>query len=867
MRKVLLNKSKSKESVNNTNVIPVKLNRDASLFHDEQIIDTVDTMQVYNEEKNRCTKHRFIFTLYPICSNCLFNNLTEIVLKEGSSDAKIVTNDNQISLPSGKISSAPFNRIQGIRNTEYSNEKFGLTYHCGADIFNNHLLRMKDPVSVQKRGNNAKRRCIVYDGDTDTQLNPPIEDTFNTIGDYMRDYNGNDLITHFPTNVDYIYNNGIGTTGNTPLYMYDSIHSFTDTYKNGLQRKDGWVGFINPCTLKIPVSGTTSNGYFINKCINNKEGCEFINLAPEKDLFYFTPKKNPYRKRLEYNWDCFLTYPASSVYADKHLLVGKGKGLPLIAFNIIGSDGRIYLEQYGNNGIQNALFRSPVKHNLKVGDFINLKLSNEKNIRCRINGLGSSEGKYVDRYFSVRLDDFINEISDSVKPVRFAKVVNGFECEYYFRKFKKFSGDYKSTINRLAFANTIYGDEVSQLVFTDDFDIYGYKDNRGRPLTEVCLTILKTNKGYTKWYQENDASSEEIEYSHVFGMVTSGLDMPTYAGKELPTLRYQHNVPSVYANQNKDEVVFPESSEKMEDRLGNANFDFYGDLVEFNPITVNETVLEDVKHRFNTAQREVNNVRYNTIFYDEIAGDNYDADRYGTNQVSGSTRIRQYKMNEGYANLAPEGYIYNPHHKIKIAEYSDTVKQMSDTLIDTSNLNIILGHAETGCTITFTTDKNYGLLPYDIVGLQYQPNYTLYKYEVVDYKQNGEVFICNAKLIDDVPTSPRPEDYLVFKHNLEIPSYAYMLPDNTGRHIWRDVLKPTELTFTSDIYDTTFTNGAFYHHANITFPVRRQDPFGTYGMYAKKDGAPLKNNFELPSTEIDISGDEYIIENENTSCF
>ena len=76
MRKVLLNSKSGKESVNHNNIIPVELNRDVSLFHDELLTDTIDTMQVYNDEKDKSTKHRLIFTLYPLCSNSLFNKIT-----------------------------------------------------------------------------------------------------------------------------------------------------------------------------------------------------------------------------------------------------------------------------------------------------------------------------------------------------------------------------------------------------------------------------------------------------------------------------------------------------------------------------------------------------------------------------------------------------------------------------------------------------------------------------------------------------------------------------------------------------------------------------------------------------------------------
>ena len=55
MRKILFNKNRSKESVNNTNIIPVEINRDASIFHDEVMVDTLNMMDLYFNEKDKST--------------------------------------------------------------------------------------------------------------------------------------------------------------------------------------------------------------------------------------------------------------------------------------------------------------------------------------------------------------------------------------------------------------------------------------------------------------------------------------------------------------------------------------------------------------------------------------------------------------------------------------------------------------------------------------------------------------------------------------------------------------------------------------------------------------------------------------------
>lgn len=965
MRKILLNKNRGKESINKTNYIPVELNRETSLFQEEVLSDTVDTLKVYNDEKNNSTKHRFIFTLYPICTNVLFNKITEIVYKEGSDEAKLLTNNEFVTKDGIKsVSSQKLNRIQAIRNTEYSNTIFNLEYHCGLDIFNNHLLRSTEDNSVQKKTTaSLTSTCNVYDEtqkETKDKFLSLDDDAFNTIGDVYRNYSGNVLATYIP-NKKYNYTYRECERVKTPLYLYDEIKTFNKSCNDNIKRKDGWVGFTNPSTIKIPIINDVDkeNAYYVNKCINNKDSCEFINLSPEKDLFSFTPKKNKYRNRLEYNWDYCLTYPYKSIYTDstKTILKGKEFGLPLAEFD----DGNIYMTYFANNNIEMALFRCPVKHNLNIGDSIYLNMVDENEAKignfiltnkliCTVASLGKLDKKEKDRYFSIRLSDFEDYTE---KIVGFTKLVKGgFQCEYYFRLFKKINLDdnntnlsgesdnlsdkkvtpIKSVVNRLAFSNTIYGDEVSQIVFMDDVDISRYRDNRGRPLTEIYLTIIKANRGHGSWYSENNiCNDEKVEVSHVFGKITSGLDLPNYiTNTGYPTIRRQHNIGIESIEDDKKNVItIPLTSTSLEGDIKISENDiFYGDLVEFNPTTLNETVLENVMHRFNTAQREVTgNPLYSTLYYDEIAGDIYDANT----PKDSNPQIKVHKLNPGYANLAPEGYIYKPHHKVKIAQFESNINQGNDMIMDvtidsignvettttpqsktnamidsikpgidgdeignveiTPDLdnkddNIIGGNTgdNTGDTsdktennnnsekvIKFKTEINYMLLPNDIIGVMTDEN-DVYKFIVKSYLHDEEnkKYTCEATLIntsDKEINDTNKDNFTIFKHNLNIPDYAYMIPDKSGRHLWRDIQKPSEWMFTDELYTTTFTNGAFYHHKNITFPVRRQDPFYNYGMFLSKNEKRIDNNFEITATEYDDSFEEYISENNKSTCF
>jgi hypothetical protein len=198
------------------------------------------------------------------------------------------------------------------------------------------------------------------------------------------------------------------------------------------------------------------------------------------------------------------------------------------------------------------------------------------------------------------------------------------------------------TQNKIAYAGNIYGDRVAQVIFNDDICISGLKDNLGRPLSTVYFMAVKTNRGHKEWYEDDDLSSEAVEYSHCFGDVTSGLDLPS--GVTDYNVRKLHNVfksdlrnGDYRAGLNAIMAGAPTGGYNgtpmpLENGicLGEKQepYEFYGDIVEFNKVDYKETVIEKVYHRFNTAQREcLKNDKYFDINYDELVGDVYDVDK------------------------------------------------------------------------------------------------------------------------------------------------------------------------------------------------------------------------------------------------
>ena len=173
------------------------------------------------------------------------------------------------------------------------------------------------------------------------------------------------------------------------LYDADDILSMQngDAINNNLMEENGWFGFVNKSS--VIAKKNENNKKWVdegfNKVINNRESCEFIDMYPDRTLFSFNPKYNPYRHRPEYNWDLFLTYPYENDY-DNALISG---GLLVksieLAFNSVGR--RI------------VLFSTYTKHNLSIGTAFNLYIGENKAENILVNSLGNIKKEDAMRIF------------------------------------------------------------------------------------------------------------------------------------------------------------------------------------------------------------------------------------------------------------------------------------------------------------------------------------------------------------------------------------------------------------------------------------------------------------------------------------
>lgn len=901
-RKIFLEKNRSKFSVNKANKMNIDLDTKSKLMQNSGILGNFSLFEQYNAERDACNKFRMIFTVNPVCSNVLFNMQTEIVQNEGSDSPLVLSDVAGISPSAIKkadgtegnsiVNTTSVTRRQAIRDTEYSHpQNGGFVYHCGTDIFNNHMLRSDGFAHVNKISSEYSR----------------LKEYYNTIEDYLRDGNGK-LVEN---NVNP---SSMNPNDKIPLHLYtmDTTLSLKRAYLTRIKEKDGWIGFTNPGTIDIPNSeekDDMGNDVLINTMLANNKPCEFIDMYPDRSLYSFIPKYNKFRDRIEKNWDYCITYPYAKD-AQKINEVCGGKCEAIRADFELGHNA---------SSVPILMCRSLFKHTLKSNSYIALYYYDggefkKFRMKVRVLSVGNYDGSDTDRYFTIRVNDVIR-IYDKLTSgsIYYKKISNGSECDYYFRKYKKLthkngdgtSRDLRSEIGKLAYSENIYGDRLAEVVFTDDIDVEGLYDHMGRPVSELYFTVTKRNAGHEAWYGYGNYGSPEVEFSHCFGKLTSGLDFGPYSAAQMDyNVRYLNNVmlsgATLVMDVNKMEVVKDTLGDviyinyipaTLEDDISMDNMgEFYGDVVEFDSYMYEEREISPVLHRFNTAQREkVARADLYPLYYDKMVHDDYDlnADGESVSFRVNRTNFSKVKKDDDDisipCNIRPEGYFYNPHTKIRVRE-SDT--EVTRVRAKSVNYGIASGKTFLGNTIIgLRAPSSYNFLKWDYIafcdegglvnGVGYSGITVWGRIEEVngldlEIKVEGTPFGTDSETIKSALIGENRR-FRAYYSTDGVPLYA-SFNKSTQEFAWRGITSPSKMTKDMELFDTTFANGRFYIEKGINLFVRRQDPFGEFGLsYARHDDGRHPRNpmeyFNVDSEYLDLSQIYNFYNNLDNVCF
>lgn len=898
---ILLEKNKSKNSTNVNNSIPIDLIGRNRILPVDKMETSINEIDLYNEERKKSNIIRLTCSINPICTNVLFNNVSEIVVNEGSDDCMSLNYQPLSGIaeelqakkigeikPLFKKMSDFKNAYDGVRDTQLSNDANGFIYHCGLDIFNNHILRSTTFKTVCRLSN-----------DNATDAN------FNTIEDYMRDINGKNVSGYSDAYVGTKY-----PDIKLHLYLADDILSFNDCVSTKLIDKNGWLGFTN--IGKFGTYQTDNTLYDIYKVINNKKSCDFIDMYPTRDLWYFTPKYNQFRKRIEKNWNYCLTYPASST-TKIDFIRETTNSLKICMFD------DILQNSVGTSGLK---LYSVCKHGLSKGDIVNIyngddiiirnaeivDIENDYIFSIYDNGIELSKNWKELSTDELRLKSFSYNNTEytiygatykyaatsptsprfpilpnnkvSLDPdkldISFKRVVEGDELDYYVRIFSRLPNwkyadmkpteydiykpnsdliyknqiidcEFENHMSKLAFSKNIYNDDVSEIVFTDDIDISYLKDNLGRPLTEIYLTICKNNQGYRDWYgivNSNSAflgaeaynnpsgcttNSETIEYSHCFGKLNCAFELSkeslwddTYKNS-LSINRIDNKLglkvrdDNPYIPLDNDEIQYGKLKydERGIEKIYDGDVNFYGDLCCYSKKLLDEYTIQPINFRFNTAQRELieedkSYIYLSTLYYDEITQDDYD------NLPNSNFKVTQNKIDN--VCQRKEGYVYTPHYKIPLRTFSDELMMQKPFYYTIKDIDEEL-------TEIYTLEKHY-MDKYDKFVLRIlntQTKMSSFIHCEVTEIINNRKFKFKGINDDNLTKEEILKFGKIIKPSDEIPNYATLSTDGSCYYIWRDII-PNGFDDTNKIETYPFINGALYVNKQINLFVKRQDP-------------------------------------------
>ena len=414
---------------------------------------------------------------------------------------------------------------------------------------------------------------------------------------------------------------------------------YPNVVKKYLKENNGWFGYYDPDTTKA--------GF-----------CNYFDMEPKRERFSFIQDIDPYHNPTGQpvkNWELTITYPATSYSG--HTMVNGG----LLLVDIQPADVSTR---------QMSAISAGCLHNLSIGDLVRITGSNGYDGDHLVVRTGLDNGDLKGYYFviDVPTSPFNTIDFDS----RMKKVVNDKESVYYFRKFRKIktrntpvieTDDYETY--RVAFSENSYQDDITQFVFNEDIDVSDLVDNLGRPLTELYLTVIKTDS------------------NGLFTQVKSGIELPFIAQLNTSSSSnpYLLDIPVINKIHNGGSLPFPSHKElefnvtiNNNNNITNNN-DYYGDLVEYNEAELRENILAHVSHRFNTRNRETSpSMTYTTI----------EANPFTTPNTPATTVT---------TNLGPrqEGYFYKAHHMIRIKQFSTYIEQSDINTIGIPSYAVALG--------------------------------------------------------------------------------------------------------------------------------------------------------------------------------
>ena len=380
-----------------------------------------------------------------------------------------------------------------------------------------------------------------------------------------------------------------------------------------------------------------------------------------------------------YNWNHFVSYPFDNLTEKTLTCHFDGYGLSLsVSYSWNVSDGLPFIiKNTTYNGLGVVSFRSVVKHNLRVGEYVELSETiggvnsplnyNGGNV-FQVNSLGDNKFGSEEYIFNIIDVGFTGSTFNDGVVGCFKRIINReisgeTTSNYYVRRHKILTDVNDTVLTKAGFEQNIFGDkkrfesknftpnkksrisvrEGSQsytLSYNKDIDLNGVLDNQKRPVSELFFSIIwKGYFGYTLGLNRTPSIKSGLKQGYEFNKpMVDGSPSPWWStldglSETNFSLGVYNTTQPVQQGPNNGPIPFTYvESLKSGDIIE-------GDLCEWNDIEQKERVVSKLTHKFT----------FNPYVFDIFV--NTDDQ---TNQL---------------------GYYYQPHHSLKIRDYSDYIEE------------------------------------------------------------------------------------------------------------------------------------------------------------------------------------------------
>ena len=863
--KVRLNKSESLQSGNKNTTLQLNLCNNQKPLIDDDIVTTVNEYSRYLDERESCDKIRLTLQVNVMASNILFNSVSEIVKNEGGTNCECLNFRPHTINCYGKNDYVWGSDMhECIRDTQISKE---YDYLAGLDIFDNHIIRAKNSIPIVLSPNSGQEFNTIQDYIIDLEGKKTLSCAYSSsTKTYMHMYNRFDIMKYNESvNTNLQDKNGwLGFHNKSKMTSMDSegnyigiervinnqdANKFIEMYPNHThfdflpyynklrhRKEKNWEYCLCypyssttkdiPCindegrlkilfidenvmdddgVLKVMITSVCKHGLkpddTINLYRNSEDGLSGATII-EKDVII----------------DSIIDEYSFYIYLPENICTRWVSVLDNVRLNAIFSEIDGLNDKYIRNGKEYHSYNNKINCDFDTDDHIG-----SQNLSfCRT--INKEECKYYVRIFSRMPNfEFMDGELSSEKIYNRQESLGGFPVNYYADS----KYEHHSILSRMCYAKSVFGDNIHQIVYTDDICFNYLHDNLGRPLSSLYICFVKTNYGHTEWYN-GQVGSDKVEHSHCFGKVNCGLEFAPYAdvyGYTQGNTRVMNNIDG---NHNGLPIAELRNSETLnidddEISFNDMNY-FYGDLCEYSLYNANERVLQPILHRFNTQQRELSGStlsmanKFKTVVKDEIIYDDYDVKESDNFQLEVGNGI----IVDAAPTAKREGYVYRPMYEIPIRAWSGQIKTFKP--IDLSLYNIQT--TTTGYIVTTAKEhkinKDFKVVLFDI--------------------RNNEQFLCDINEIvasnkftcgiknksnKEPDLSLGVDNFRLYKVPESVPDYVVL---SNGIYRWRYLYENGFEDTEGLIEEYPFTNNSLYINKQINLFVRRQDPFGENGL-------------------------------------